>query len=261
VLALHAIQQLAKLDVVIIGRGGGASEDLSAFNDEAVARAVADCRVPIVSAVGHEVDISIVDLVADMRAATPSHAAELVVPERDALSNTFGHAQRELERAMEMQLGQHRLRLERCGQRLEDPRRALHRLRSSMEALSSRVERAAGQQLRARRKTLQQLHQRLLSRDVRRALARDHSELMELRSRLLASRQPLLARRKALLGEAAARLQALSPLGVLARGYAIALHEDTGKALLDASQVAAGDRVVVRLHQGRLKARVEDTER
>ena len=85
VAALHAIQRIPELDVVILGRGGGAAEDLLAFNDERVARAIAGCRVPIVSAVGHEVDVSIADLVADVRAATPSNAAELVVPEQRVL--------------------------------------------------------------------------------------------------------------------------------------------------------------------------------
>ena len=119
--ALKSIQRIPDLDVVIITRGGGSSEDLWAFNDEQVARAIAACKVPVVSGVGHEVDITIADLVADTRAATPSNAAEIVVPERDALIAEVEHAERRLQRAMESRIDRSRLRLQRAARTLHDP--------------------------------------------------------------------------------------------------------------------------------------------
>ena len=107
------MQRLEGLDVIIVSRGGGSAEDLWAFNDEGVARAIATCRVPVVSGVGHEVDVTIADLVADVRAATPSNAAEIVVPERDALVRDLRSLERRLNQALDNRIGGLRLRLER----------------------------------------------------------------------------------------------------------------------------------------------------
>lgn len=236
VAALEAIQRLPELDVVIVGRGGGAAEDLQAFNDELVVRAIGRCRVPTVSAVGHEVDVTLADLIADVRAATPSNAAELVVPERRVLQQQLGNAERRLARALEVRIGQERLRLDRLAHKLAAP-------------LRTRV--------RNDRSDLQKLHQRLARRDPRVNLARDRAQWMQRSTRLNSLIRPLLADRRAQLSELSARLTALSPTRILARGYAIALHEASGKALLHAADAAVGDRVIVRLHQGSLTTRVE----
>jgi exodeoxyribonuclease VII large subunit len=215
VAALEAVQRLPGLDVVIVTRGGGSAEELGAFNDERVARAVAACRVPVVSGVGHEVDVSICDLVADVRAATPSNAAELVVPDREALLRALEASARGLERAMEGRLGAERLKLERLSGRARrhDPRAQLGRDRRALEALGTRLAGTA-------RRWLHDRHARL--------------------------------------GQLTARLDAMSPLAVLARGYAIALSERTGRAVVSADDVEVGEHLRVRLSEGELRARVEE---
>jgi exodeoxyribonuclease VII large subunit len=256
--AIELIQRLPELDVVIVGRGGGAAEDLFAFNDERVARALAACRVPVVSAVGHEVDVSIADLVADVRAATPSNAAELCVPDRRALLSELASHSRALERSMEVRLQRSRLRLERLGRALHDPRAAVRDTRSRLEQARARLAEAMRERLRGERSALAARSELLARRDPRLLCAQDRARLLELRGRLRAQAGSLCARKRAQLSEQAARLQALSPLAVLARGYAIALHEPTGRALLRASDARSGDTLRLRLHDGQLRARVEE---
>ncbi len=258
VAALEAIQQLPELDVVIVGRGGGSAEDLVAFNDERVARAIAGCRVPTVSAVGHEVDISIADLVADLRAATPSNAAELVVPDRRALSNELRTAERAIARAAELRLGRERLRVERLSQHLHDPRGALSAVRARIEALRTQLLQQFVARIKRERAQLQSLGERLARLDPRLLLAERRAHLVELQTKIESAARPLLFRRRAQLAERIASLDALSPLGILARGYAIALHEPTGKALVRAADAKSGDVLRVRLHEGTLRARVEN---
>src|SRR5690606_10240449 len=154
VAALELVQRLPDLDVVIVGRGGGSAEDLWAFNDERVARAIAACRVPIVSAVGHEVDVTIADLVADLRAATPSNAAELVVPERSAVLERIASAERRLARAMEVEVGRERLRIQRLLRALEDPRHKHARVRRAFAEHHSRVVAAIRRTLAEERRSL-----------------------------------------------------------------------------------------------------------
>jgi exodeoxyribonuclease VII large subunit len=206
--AIELLNDHGKSDVLIVGRGGGSQEDLMAFNDEAVARAIASSRTPIVSAVGHEVDVSIADLVADARAATPSHAAELVVPEREGLLMAVDELDLRLRGSMERTLRLRRERLRRLV--LRHPRRLLVEARE--------------------RVTLQ-------GAELQRAWARD------------------LQRRRAAVQGAAGRLDALSPVAVLGRGYAVALHE--GRAVRDAAELAAGAHIQVRLHSGAVDAVVE----
>jgi exodeoxyribonuclease VII large subunit len=257
VAALEAIQLLPELDVVIVGRGGGSAEDLIAFNDERVARAIAACRVPTVSAVGHEVDISIADLIADVRAATPSNAAEIVVPDRRALSSELAAAERAILRAAEVRVGRERLRLERLSQHLSDPRAALSAVRARIEALRTRLSQHIGTRIKRERAQLQALGERVARLDPRLLLADRRALLVQLQTQIAGAARPLLFRRRAELGKLVASLDALSPLGILARGYAIALHEPTGKALLRASDAAPGDLLQLRLHEGTVRARVE----
>ncbi len=323
--AIRRVARVPGLEVVIVTRGGGASEDLSAFNDERVARAIASCPVPVVSGVGHEVDETIADLVADLRAATPSNAAELVVPDAAALRAELDAHRRHLERALEVMVGRERLRLERLGRQLADPRRALSGVRQRFVTSSNAVERVMAKRLthdRARldastrrledpRRALDAVQHRVaasrnqLERAMRRAsaherarlaalvtrlnrlnpraaLARDRARLATLQHRLASSRRPMVedgrrqlaqldAELKAAIGppltgargelsELAARLGALSPLSILARGYAIAIHAPSGRALLRAEDAAPGDRLNVRLSKGRLIAEVTKVE-
>lgn len=257
--ALKRIQKLPELDAVIVGRGGGAAEDLVAFNDERVARAIAACRVPVISAVGHEVDVSIADLVADVRAATPSNAAELAVPDRRALLAELDAAQRRLWRAAEIWLGRARLRLARSGQRLRDPRQVLRHTRGRLQALEQRSYALMRARLRDQRAKLGQQSSRLARTDPRLQLAARRQRLSQLQGRLFAVGRALCHPQKQQLARFAGQLMALSPLASLARGYAIVLHEPTGRALLRASDAADGDGLQIRLHEGTLRARVENS--
>jgi exodeoxyribonuclease VII large subunit len=254
--ALALVQRLPELDVVIVGRGGGGAEDLAAFDDERVARAIAACRVPVVSAVGHEVDVSIADLVADVRAATPSNAAELVVPDRALLEGRLETLVRRIERALDARLDRERLRLDRLVRRLGDPRRTFGRTRATLLDLERALHAALRRRLGRERARLSALGARVARHDPRTRLGDARRRLAGLERRLGAVRATLVARRRADLGELAARMQALSPLAVLARGYAIALHGPTGRALVRAADARPGDAVRLRLHEGALDATV-----
>ena len=140
VTAFQRLQRLPELDVVIVARGGGSSEDLSCFNDERVAREIANCKVPVVSGVGHEIDMTIADLVADQRAATPSNAAELVLAERHALQDLIENIERNLQRAMESRIDRSRLQLERNLRVLYHSRRVINTIRSRLQKLCHRLQ-------------------------------------------------------------------------------------------------------------------------
>jgi exodeoxyribonuclease VII large subunit len=257
--AVDLIERYPGLDVLIIGRGGGSSDDLMAFNDERVVRRVAQLRVPVVSAVGHEVDFTLVDLVADVRAATPSQAAELVIPDSKARRDTLGRCTRQLVRAMGGAVRERRGSIDRLRSRLGDPRFLLAERQQHVDELVGRLERHAGRELARRRARLEQLHRRLSGRHPRSVLAEARSSLGPLAARLDGSMKRRLARARAELEQAAARLDGLSPLSVLGRGYAIALSAD-GRAVRAASEVAPGQLLRVRLHAGRLLVEVTEVE-
>lgn len=258
--ALLRLQRRPGVDVIIVGRGGGAQEDLWAFNDEGLARAVAACPVPVVSAVGHEVDITICDFVADLRAATPSHAAELVVPDREGYLSRLHHVERRLVLATKRRVLDERGRLELLTRRLAA---AGHRLvlapRRRLDALLARL---GNQHPRARlardRRLLAALHARLLAQHPRLRLDRARRRLLAaelaLRERARVLAQPARLR----LARAAASLNALSPLAVLQRGFAV-VSTDAG-VVTDVAQVAAGDAIRVELARGAFAAQVTAVE-
>jgi len=257
--ALALVQRVADLDVVIIGRGGGSTDDLSAFQDESVVRAIAACRVPIVSAVGHETDITLADLVADVRASTPSNAAELVVPDKRLLEREVEAALRRLERAMDARIDGNRAKLERASRLLGDPRALLSSVRRRLDPLRARLDQNIARRIGSTRSSIVALELRLHNANPRRELARKRARLVALRTRLDGLARGLTGDARADLGRFAAKLDALSPLAVLVRGYSIALGPD-GRALVDATSVTAGDAITVRLARGRLDARVERVE-
>lgn len=217
-------------DVVLITRGGGSLEDLQAFNDEALVRLVASAPIPIVSAVGHETDFTLTDFAADVRAATPSAAAELIAPDQQALRDT-------LARQLERLLSALQLRLERHAQRVDQ---AALRLKSQHPL--ARIGR--------HRERLRGLAQRLP--DQRRALERKRERIAVLKSRLDQRTVIGLSERRQRLRLAAARLHALSPLSTLARGYSILLDE-RGFSVSQSGQVKPGDELEAVLANGRLR--------
>ena len=237
--ALAAIGKVKGVDVVIVGRGGGSIEDLWAFNEEVVARAIAGCPVPTISAVGHETDITIADFVADLRAPTPSAAAEMVVSRKDDFC----------------------ARIDRLAQRVDTAMsNRAHRLESRLRVLEARPGRALLARLAARGRMYQSLRLKLETFDIRVRLGGVRSRLIAGEGRLAAA----IARRRNTadrrLRGAAARLDALSPLAVLGRGYAVCWNEDRTAIVRDASTVATGERVHVRLEHGELDCNVTGTK-
>ena len=256
--ALSRLERVRDLDVIIIGRGGGSLEDLMAFNDERVVRRVAACPVPIVSAVGHEVDVTLTDLAADARAATPSQAAELVVADKRASQHALEHLRARLRRAMLLHLSEDRVALRELRQRLGDPQRLIDEQRQRLDDLMSRAREATARDLAKRRSVLERLTRRAVACHPKAVIARTKGELGSLRVRASGAMRGLIRARRSSHADLVSRLQMLSPLAVLARGYAIALGPD-GRALLDATKVSSGAHVEVRLRHGRLHTRVQSS--
>lgn len=259
----HAIafaDRVAGLDAMIVTRGGGSAEDLMAYNDERVVRAIAAAKTPVVSAVGHEIDVTLADLAADRRAATPSQAAELLVADDGERRSVLAHLGQRLRRAAEHSLASARAKLGRLFARLGEPRRRLLEQSQRYDELEARLERAMRRRLARVRGHIERDLRRLESQHPRRVLAAARIALgpqLPALTHAFQARLALLARG---VERHAARLDALSPLAVLSRGYAIATAVD-GRVLNDARLVATGDRVLLRLHRGRLHTRVEKSAR
>lgn len=248
-----ALERVApQVDVVIIGRGGGSLEDLWAFNDEGLARAIAACPVPVVSAVGHETDFTIADFVADVRAATPSNAAELVIPNKAELRFAVNNYQERLEQGLRGLLERDRQRLLGLTQRPAF-RRPQDRINQARQRLDDLCSRPALAQPKAK---VNEARQRLLALAGRPALAQpqEHIERLALRvveaKHRLAGAMRLRHGAKATgLAAQAGRLDALSPLKVLARGYAVVQHQD-GRVVRRAAELRPGERVKLIVHEG-----------
>ena len=258
--ALRSIVKVPEVDVVIIGRGGGSAEDLWAFNDERLARAIAACPVPVISAVGHEVDFTIADFVADVRAATPSNAAELVVDRADNFCARIDRATERLSALMaRLQHGRHQ-RVDRAALRLGHWPMKLELRERDRQDLDLRLTHALHDTLGRSTQRFEQLRRRLERRDIRRVIGelRARTVTAEHRIRtLVAGRRHAAVRQAATL---AARLDALSPLAVLGRGYALCWNESRTGIIRSSTSVRAGDRVNVTLAEGELGCRVEETK-
>jgi exodeoxyribonuclease VII large subunit len=257
---VRELNALGDVDVIIVGRGGGSLEDLWAFNDEMLARTIAASKVPVISAVGHEVDFTIADFVADVRAATPSNAAELVVKEKRAVAETLADLTGRLHRVMGRALVAHRDRLARALTRrvLTDPGRPLRDLERRLDDARARLQRAA---LAARGRAAHRLELARRGLAARSPVARavdDRRRLRDLDGRLGRGARATLDRVRHRLAAGAGRLDSLSPLGVLGRGYSLTLTP-AGRVVRAWRDVAVGDAVRVLLHEGRLDCRVDAT--
>lgn len=212
--ALRSVHRIPGVDVVIAGRGGGSLEDLWAFNEEIVARAIVACRIPVVSAVGHEIDVTVADLVADRRALTPSEAGELVVPHRDEVRAGLGRLEQRLMHAL---------------------RRQAHSSRALLEGLASR---------------------RVFARPAERLHALGQ-RLDDIEARLCCGAARRVERGRQHLHSLAGRLEALSPLKVLERGYSVTRRLSDGTVLCTTAGVAPGEQIETRLARGSITSRVE----
>jgi exodeoxyribonuclease VII large subunit len=244
-----------RVDVVVVARGGGSLEDLWAFNEEVVARALCACPVPTVSAVGHEVDVTIADFCADVRAPTPTAAAELIAREKHELSADLLQRNLRLSRAMRSQFERRQAQLEKLRGRIADPRRLVSDRRLRLDKLVQRAQDAITSRIAERASLLRRLRDRLAAQHPSEKLHRLRAEVSRLESKLRAQIHKLLAARRQAFVLAAGQLDALSPLRVLARGYAVAFDQ-RGHALTRAEQARPGERLRVRLHEGELEAEV-----
>jgi exodeoxyribonuclease VII large subunit len=247
-------------DVLIVGRGGGSLEDLWAFNEEVVARAIHDSPIPVVSAVGHEVDVTIADFVADARAATPSAAAELLSPDREAWLNRLQRAEGRLAQLLHQQLRQRRQQLSWLGKRLKHPGRRLQENAQRLDELEMRLGQAHRHTLRHKRAQLETLQARLERHSPASRLAQLAQQRRELGRRLQQALQQQLRQRQQRLAAQAHALETVSPLATLSRGYAIVTETKNDSVIHRSDEVNVGDTVRARLHQGRLLCRVEEVE-
>lgn len=237
--ALMLANAVGEADVILCGRGGGSMEDLWAFNEEVVARAIYDSDIPVISAVGHEPDVTIADFVADLRAPTPSGAAELAVPDRAEYALSVRTLDTRLRTAAHKQIEARRQRLTALQERLE--------LRTPANYIAEK------------RLLLDQMTDRLCAALPAR-LTREEQKLTVLRQRLLTAGQGGLHRRRLRFAQTVATLDAISPLRVLARGYAVATRGKRGAVVTDAAALEAGDTLHIRFAKGAANCRVTDTE-
>jgi exodeoxyribonuclease VII large subunit len=254
--AIRRLEAIADVEVIIVARGGGSLEDLWAFNEEPVARAIHACRVPVVSAVGHETDFTIADFVADVRAPTPSAAAELAVPVRDDLAAELALLRRRGGRALAETARRARHELERARARLGDPRRLLDERRQRVDEQIERGRRVIARRLAAARADLRGVEVRLHRAHPHRRIAEQRHALAAMRHRLEAALQPALARRRHAIEAACGKLEALSPMRVLERGFSLTQRAD-GRVVTSADDVRAGERISVRVHDGGIDATVD----
>lgn len=250
----------AGAEVILLGRGGGSFEDLMPFNDERLARAVAACPVPVVTGIGHEPDVTIADMVADVRASTPTGAAEAVVPDKSALFASLDAQGSSLQAAFERRVSAERYRLESLASRpaFADPQSLFSEEALTLDMANARLHRAAEHFAERQRAQTAQLAARLGSA-LPRAAERDRATLARLEDRARQAGRTLLDRQRAQVALAAARLDDLSPLAILGRGYAVA-RDGEGRVMKSVDAAVVGDRVTVMLADGDLACLVEGSQ-
>jgi exodeoxyribonuclease VII large subunit len=258
--ALAELNASGLVDLIVLARGGGSLEDLDAFNSERVARAIVASNLPVVSAIGHETDFTIADFAADLRAPTPSAAAELITEAQHKIAEHLANQSRRLDRATRFQLLQARQRLTRLPISRAESRIStlLHRHAQCLDDFSFRIESAITAQLRQRQDQVANLAATVLRHDPRQALAEARERLQAFRTRFDRSLDRTLRRAAVRIGALDARLHSLSPLAVLDRGYALVLSAE-GSLIRSATQLTSGDQLSTRLADGSFTSRVEST--
>src|SRR5579864_935718 len=246
------------VEVIILARGGGSAEDLAAFNDEALARAVAASGIPVISAVGHETDFTILDFVADLRAPTPSAAAELVIRSRQEIEERSESLHLRLARAMRYRLLMAKQTLTEVAQhgafaRMMD---GINQRQQRLDDLRFRLGTAQRKIIEQRRRRCEQASAAVRHYDVRRVLAGIRREVSSRSAAMAAAIKNALLQKRSLLEQLEHELKALSPIAILERGYAL-VFDTSGKLVKDSALVGTGDKISARLAKGTLTARVE----
>jgi exodeoxyribonuclease VII large subunit len=259
VAALRLAQRRAECDVLLLVRGGGSLEDLMAFNDEALAREVARCALPIVCGVGHEIDFCMVDFVADCRAATPTAAAELVSADQREWRQRLDMLSQRASLALQRQLHVREARLQGLRHRLQQarPARRVVQQQQRVDELEMRLRASLAHRLDDWRGGVQTLAARLHGQTPMHKLAQRRLRLHDAHLRLERALRRCLERAGERLARLATTLEVVGPLATLSRGYAIASAYPQGEVLHDAAQLSAGQQVLIRLGRGRLLCRVQ----
>ena len=260
--ALRALDADTQVDVIVLARGGGSFEDLAAFSDERLCRAIAACGTPVVSAIGHEQDTPLSDLVADLRASTPTDAAKRIVPDAAVLLAETGALAERARRIVERRLARERERLDVVAAHPLLRRREgfVERRIASLAGARGRLDLALDRRLAAERTALEALRDRPALRRPELLVEQRRGGLDEAGRRLRAAAVGRVREETAALEVRAARLQALGPGATLERGYAI-VQDERGHVVTDAAALAPGRQAAVRLARGRLRVRIEEAER
>lgn len=255
--AIQTAERRNEVDVLLLVRGGGSIEDLWAFNEEQVAKAVFDCKLPLVCGVGHEIDITIADLVADLRAPTPSAAAELATPDEQVMLQRVDSARRALQRLLQTQLNRQQNQLASLNARLEmrHPKRLLNERGQRTDELTQRLQQAMQTQTRASRIQIEHLSTRLHAHSPNQQLANLQTRLASSEMRLVNSMQKNLQQAKSRWQIVARALDTVSPLATLERGFAVVKHDD--KVVSNASDLAPGDVISTQVARGTIVSKVE----
>lgn len=259
--AIEYFNDRMNVDVIIVGRGGGSLEDLWAFNEEEVARAIYHSRIPIISAVGHETDYTIADFVADLRAPTPSAAAELVVRDKREMKNTLRYLEGRLESQILQILQEYQTNLSHLRKILIDPRKRVEQYFLRVDDLANRLRILLSWSLKRKKEKALHLNEGLFYRNPVRRIENLRLLIAEAGKRLGQNiRHSIEMQRQKVIG-VLGKLDSLSPLSILQRGYSITRKIPTLQILRNAVDVREGDKVEVRLHQGTLLCGVERTEK
>jgi exodeoxyribonuclease VII large subunit len=247
------------VDVIIVARGGGLAEDLAAFNDETLARAVSASLIPVIAAIGHETDFTIIDFVADLRAPTPSAAAELVMSSRQELEDQIENLQRRLDKGMRYQLLMARQTMSELTRHRAFGRMMeyIGRRQQRLDDISFRMAQAQRTRLEVRRRQFETLAAAIRHYDARRVLAATRHEIAARLAAMSAATRSLLLHHRSRLDQLEGRVTALSPLAILERGYAL-VFDTAGKLVKNADDVHAGEAISARLARGSIQATVKE---